>query len=282
LRSREVSKDTYNNNNNNDSYNNNNNTNKAIVFLTVSPSPELLDFAVQLSQYSLEYTVYIVVDDNSWRIPPFLKKLPNIHIIKISENDSSQQGFRGSVLQISNRACARDKALCYFCHSCLNTVGKSVEKSVKKKYSYYWFLEDDVFIPSVQTIPGMDEKYPEADLLCESFMIASEPHHLDEWHWRYVKERTSLSLPWAKSMICAVRLSQRMLEEVCEYVSTYNDLFLDEAFFPTLAFKAGYSVLNPPELETILWRKEWNRSDIVPENLYHPVKNQTLHHLWRF
>jgi hypothetical protein len=73
-----------------------------------------------------------------------------------------------------------------------------------------------------------------------------------------------------------------MMEEVCGYVSTYNDLFLDEAFFPTLAFKAGYSVLNPPELKTILWRKDWKHSDIVPENMYHPVKDQALHHQWRF
>ena len=224
--------------------------------------------------------MYIVVDDNSWSIPSYLTST-NIKIIKISEKDSSQQGFRGSVLQVSNRATARDKALCYFCHSC-STLDEFNGLNKLNEYAYYWFLEDDVFIPSVQTIPDLDEKYPEADLLCESFMIASEPHHLDEWHWRYVKERTSLSLPWAKSMICAVRLSQQMMEEVCGYVSTYNDLFLDEAFFPTLAFKAGYSVLNPPELKTILWRKDWKHSDIVPENMYHPVKDQALHHQWRF
>lgn len=271
-------------------YNNNNNINIAIVFLTVSPSPELIDFAIQLSlykpeykpEYNLEYTVYIVLDDNSWSIPSFLKKFPNIHFIKVSENDSSQQGFRGSVLQLSNRASARDKALCYFCQSCSTLDTSSSNRGVEKKYSYYWFLEDDVFIPSLQTIFDMDEKYPETDLLCESFTIASEPHQLDDWHWRHVKERTTLSLPWVSSMVCAVRLSQRMMEEVCNYVSTYNDLFLDEAFFPTLAFKAGCSILNPPELKTIAWRKEWKQSDIVPENLYHPIKNQALHHQWRF
>jgi hypothetical protein len=58
-------------------------------------------------------------------------------------------------------------------------------------------------------------------------------------------------------------------------------LFLDEALFNTLAFQNNLRVLCIDELSTIEWRKDWNKSDIVDTNLYHPIKSIDIQYSYR-
>jgi len=74
-------------------------------------------------------------------------------------------------------------------------------------------------------------------------------------------------------MICAIRCSKALLNSIKEYATAHKNLFLDEALFNTLAIHNNLNVLSINELSSIVYRKNWKKSDIVDTNLYHPIKN---------
>ena len=91
-----------------------------------------------------------------------------------------------------------------------------------------------------------------------------------------------LQPPYAVSMICAIRCSKAMLNCISEYAKTYNNLFMDEVLFNTLAIQNNLRILCIPELSGIHWNKNWEFSDIVnTEYLYHPIKNIDTQYYYR-
>jgi hypothetical protein len=230
-----------------------------ICFLTVKPSKAFYDFCKQLN--SDKYTVYICIDDNNYKIDTDDK---SVTIIKINKRLCENAGFKGSVAYFSDyTACSRDKALYYFCRVNCNS------------HRQIWFIEEDVLIPTLQTISNIDDKYPLADLLCKDNTIKQDKAIIwnNPWHWQRIFKQTSLPPPYATSMICAIRVSRKLLYYINKYVVIYKKLFLDEAFFTTMALKAQLRVRTPSELSSIVFRKDWKDEDISPTNLYHPMKS---------
>jgi len=127
----------------------------SIVFLTVKPVKEVFDFAKLLKKDN--YDIFICIDDNDYKLPEYDSKY--IKIIKFPLGTAENYGFKNSVRYAPDRACSRDKALYYF---------SIIEKD---KYDYVWMIEEDVFIPTVETIYNIDMKYDDYDLLCESNSI---------------------------------------------------------------------------------------------------------------
>ena len=82
-------------------------------------------------------------------------------------------------------------------------------------------------------------------------------------------------------MICAIRCSNSMLNSIKEYVIKYNNLFMDEALFNTLAIHNNLKVLSIGELAGIVYRKDWKITEIVDTNLYHPIKNIDTQYSYR-
>lgn len=235
---------------------------RAICFLTVRPSECLYRFAVQLNQSS-DYDVYICIDDESYMGCENLQ----VPLIRVSRALCEEHGMKGTLLWRKDDACARDKALFYFLRVC------------EVRYPSIWFIEEDVFIPTLDAIRNIDDKYPSADLLSASHDVCTSRR--SDWHWRHVFEQTTLDPPYASSMICAIRVSDRLLDCIDKYARAYNQLFLDEALFNTLALQAQLHVVTPPELSTIVWRRNWTFSDIKQSNLYHPIKDMRLHDQFR-
>jgi len=93
-----------------------------------------------------------------------------------------------------------------------------------------------------------------------------------DWNWKRVNKQIQIDPPYATSLICAIRCSKLMVTVISDYAKKYNNLFMDEALFNTLALHNNLSVITIPEFSTIEWRKIWNVDDINKDNLYHPIK----------
>ena len=232
-----------------------------ICFLTVKPSYLFYYFCKQLKNYQTD--IYICIDKNDYNIPGYDGALP---IIKLDNIICEKAGFKSSVLYFNNRAVSRDKALYYFCKKNVN-------------YDYIWFIEEDVFIPSIKTIDNLNKKYTTADLLTKSNDIVHSKQ--TDWHWPHVHKQINIEPPYAISMICACRVSKQLMKCINDYANKYKNLFLDEVLFNTLALKANLRVIPINELSTITYHEKWHISNIKLENLYHPMKHIFQHYLFR-
>ena len=114
-------------------------------FLTVTPNEKFYNFIKQLPDID---NIYICIDNDDYNIPNYDGK---IKIIKINKNICESEGFKNTHLHIKG-ALAKDKALYYFYKNNID-------------YDYIWFMEEDVFIPTIETIKNIDMKYPDNDLL---------------------------------------------------------------------------------------------------------------------
>lgn len=227
-------------------------------FLTVTPSEKFYNFIKKLPDIN---NIYICIDNNHYNIPNYDGK---IKIIKIDNNESISNGFHSTLTSFgehwTGRAGSRDKALYYFYKNDIN-------------YDYMWFIEEDVFIPTIETIKNIDIKYPDNDLLVSTNNIIYQKH--TDWQWCLVNRQLNgkLSLPYSNAMICAIRCSKKLLECIFNYALKYNTLFMDEVMFNTLALHNNLNVKDIEELKTIVWRKKWTKNEININNLYHPVKS---------
>lgn len=228
----------------------------AIVFLTVNPDPRLFTFAEKLA--SDMYHVYFSIDSDTYVPPPISS--PFITVLNISRSESEKKGYRDSVLWV-NGASSRCKALYYFCEK--NTIS----------YEAIWFTEDDVFIPSVNTLKHLDMLYSssETDLLSTVYHTA----HTDNNEWQFPRNRGRIDLPWAGGAIMAIRVSPRMIDAIRTFMSKNTTLLMDELLFHTLALHANLTITVAPELKAlVVFRHSWTEDDTIQENrLFHPMKS---------
>jgi hypothetical protein len=230
-----------------------NNNKNYICILSVEPSYETYKFLKEIKKKT-NYEIVIVIDNNDYEIPNYDNE---IKIIKYNNKICEDAGYKNIVLWKSNEACSRDKALYYFNKENID-------------YNFIWFIEEDVFIPDIYTIKNIDKKYPLGDLLSSSHNIIYE--HKNDWHWPLVREQTKLNLPYANSMICAIRCSKKMMKSIDNYVTKYKTLFLDETIFNTLAVHDKLDVYPVKELQ-MFWKYDWKLEELNKEYLYHPIKS---------
>jgi hypothetical protein len=169
----------------------------AIVLLTHVPTRESLEFYSGFTR--LGYQVFVVIDDNDFKTNiDDRQAYPQINVIQIDDNECGGEGFVNfNPVVVKKSGCsAWEKALYYICRQ--NNVNENV-----------WFIEDDVFVPSYEAILKADRKYPVVDVLSAENEV-NESGELGEWYWWRSVPR-SFQPPWAKSMVCAVRLSREVL-----------------------------------------------------------------------
>jgi hypothetical protein len=227
----------------------------AIVFLTYRPSNELIAFTKDL-QESCRSSVYICIDDDAYDHTQI-----SVRTLKYSSAVCAHNGFKNLLLYCTAklRPCAWEKAMFHFC-------------VIETSYDFVWFIEDDVLITSLQTIPDIDRKYPFADLLCRS----NDPLDITS-KWPHLKTARSLPKPWFFSMMCACRLSKNLLFNINKFANIKKTLHFHEVFFNILAYQYKLKVVNPHELNGILWRHNWDINNITLGHMYHPVKEQDRH-----
>ena len=235
----------------------------AIVFLTRDlPDINLISFCKELETDILHNYICIGnFNDDTSNI--------KVKILKYNNEECKNRGFINSILPrtINNewRPSAWDKALYHFC--------------VKDtSFDNVYFVEDDVFISSKEVIYNLDKKYKNIDLLCES----NKNYNDDKiWHnWKIINE-TQIKKPWFHSMMCACRLSKKLLELILEYATKHNQLLFIEIIFNTLVAHNNLTILNPIEFQNIYAIYEWKSKYLEYGLLYHPIKDQEKHTKYR-
>lgn len=233
--------------------------NNCICLITVRPNKIWLDF---LNKFKI-YDIYVVIDSNDLDYSKIYKNYENINFIQINNNLCKNNGFYNCTLTIKgpNQVLGWDKALYYF-------------TNINTKYDNVWFIEDDVFFYSEKTISNLDLKYPWNDILCSPEYRINKDGMSKEWHWPLLK--VNFKPPYYSLMVCAVRMSKRLLSYIGDYAKTYKTLFFLEVMFLTIAVKHNLIIGMPKELSTIVYRRDWKESELNKINLFHPIKNMEL------
>jgi hypothetical protein len=259
-------------------------TDPEIAFALLSFRPDQGQVAFYEALAGRGYAVFVFVDDNAF-MPP---EGDSVRYMKIDELACSRRGYTVLNPMISMRKRPRvsawEKALYFF------GTGAGTFKHV-------WLIEDDVFVPRIDIFPEIDERHPNADLLCRSHKI-NHFGELKSWDWWKWVPRDVLPLPWAASLVCTVRLSGRLLLEmdrtivssaahmqklhalVREKKGPFKFLFI-EFLFNSIALHKRLPVECPPELSTLLFHKRWELQELDDRHVYHPVKNIGDHQPWR-
>lgn len=147
-------------------------------------------------------------------------------------------------------------------------------RSEMQIFDYVWFVEEDVFIPSIDTISGIDKKYPTEDLLTQA-NFRNDTNK--DWHyWKKISKK-HYEKPWFSSMVCACRVSRKFLSLLRKFVKREKTLIFCEIIFTTLAYHEKLSIANPIELSSIVYRHDWTTPEEIAKlslnNLYHPMKD---------
>ena len=230
------------------------NQNNAICVICNKPNVIWLNFLM-----NFKYDVYLIIDDNTVNYNFYKETYPSINFIQIDNNDCENNYFIDVNYVIKKKISGWDKALFYF--------------AIKNNnYKNIWFMEDDVFFYNEQTIIDLDNKYPDGDLLSANY---EEYNGNNNWRWHELTIK--FELPYYHAMVCCVRISKVLLSKIQEYATKYKTLFFLEALFPTITKKHNLKYIVPDELETVVWRNNWNLSNINKTNIYHPVKNIDNH-----
>ena len=244
----------------------------AYAFLTKKPNNTLIKFAEDLYD-KYKFDIYIFVDDNNYT----LDKSKKINFIQIDNDEClnnnirfTQEPFLYNVIKNQGKIVnSWDKAVYYFAYLNID-------------YNYVWFIEDDVFIGSIDALNYIDNKYPKYDLLAATNNISKEEEVKNNvWYWYYAVE--VFGFPSYCSMACACRLSKELLKLVKETSQQLGYVPYHEFSFNTLAMKNNLSVYCPKELSTILFEKDWSLNDFKENknNLFHPVKCYDNHDIYR-
>ena len=231
-----------------------------VCVMCVKPQKIWVDFLLEMKRKH-NYDMYLIVDDNSVRY-----QINGITIVQIGDEFCKQVGFmNASPLVKNNEPSVWDKMFLYF--------------SYNNQYKNYWILENDVFVPTIDTIHDIDTKYKEKDILCSGHAVKEDDKVLD-WHWQRMKfkGRYAFELPWHSSMVCAIRLTSAFFDQCRQSVLKNKRLFFLEFFINTLAQKNHITCTPIPELSEIHFRKNYTAADLQDRNkLYHPVKDVSLH-----
>ena len=92
---------------------------------------------------------------------------------------------------------------------------------INKGYDFVWIFEDDVFIPSVDTLKYLNDKYSKRDLVVSN--NARKSDNIMDWHWKHIVDK--IQPPYFYSMVCAMGISRATLDKVKEYVDANETLF---------------------------------------------------------
>ena len=259
-----------------------------ICFWTVHPSKQFYDFAKQLQND--EYKVYICIDDYDYNIPDYDYK---VEIIKVDKDECIKNGYSRL---IKNCICSsKDKSLYYFSKKNIN-------------YDYIWFLEEDVFIPNLNTLYHIDLQYNHKyDLLLpinfnDSKYITDNTLSIKNWNMgkrvkkcfylikKIQKRRRRRNKKKSKyqsifnqtlfkhNMTCGLRISKNYMDIIYQFAKQHKSLFTDEVFFYSIADFHHLKIAFPDELKNIVYRKSWGikhieKGVIQSKNLYHPIKS---------
>jgi hypothetical protein len=230
------------------------------------------------------YEVFVFVDDPDFGTPAS----STATYVKVSEQKCIEAGYVVLNPLVSMKRKVRvsewEKALYFF-------------GTHEGEFDHVWFLEDDVFVPRTEIIQRIDRGLPDADLLCEGHRI-NHFGELKSWVWWMWVPKDVLPLPWAWSMVCAVRMSKSLLAEMHRTIVGSTEemkrhfLLLKKAvaapkflwiefLFNAIALHQRLKVVTPTEPSIVLFHKAWTLDELDDQHIYHPANDKALQQAWR-
>lgn len=211
------------------------------------------------------YDIYVIIDDNSINWKDKFSSFLNIHCIQIKEEECISTGFINTCyITLHKKVAGWTKALYAFCYLFPN-------------YKHIWFFEDDVYFYNENNLFNMDKQYPYSDLLSNKY----EENVGDKKDWLWNRIKIEFPPPYHKAMICCIRMSSVLLKKIKDYAKQHNTLFFTEALFPTICKTNKLIYVTPKELLNIHYRKNFLKEEINQTEIFHPIKNLTLHLQYR-
>jgi len=228
-----------------------------VCLLCVCPDKGVVAFAEKMAEI---YDMYIVCDNVACEV----SETSRIKFLRINDEDARAAGYHSVNASIPKNPSAWDKALYYFCE-------------VDQTPQNVWFVEEDVFIPRPGIFRDLNAKYPDTDFITKQHVSQdADP----EFYWWYQAEG-NMEKPYYRSLVCASRLSRRLLNEVKAFVEEKHRLFYLEVIFSTIVEQKKMSLVMPEELQTIIFRHDWSADMVDEDHLYHPIKDVKLHDSYR-
>jgi hypothetical protein len=228
-----------------------------IALLCVCPNDKVIEFA---KNYATTHPTYIICDDPDCKTPT----LDNITFVKITDDECRTTGYNNSNPAITKRPSAWDKVILYFC-----------EKNTEPEH--VWFIEEDVFVPRADIFKELDQRYPTTDLVTKQHVKDSEDPSFEFWY----DGEGKMERPFYRSLVCSTRVSRRLFQKVKELHDDKRTLCFIEIIFSTLAVKNNFTIEQPSELQSIIFRHTWTEDTVNANALFHPIKDTTLHDLYR-
>jgi hypothetical protein len=257
----------------------------ALCLLCLNPKEVWCEF---LNAFT-HYPIYMMVDNESTDITTLSARYPNIRFLQVPATVCDAAGFKDvNHFGVKKLISAWEKATYYFSHT-------------DYEHERIWFIEDDVFFHSEQTLLSIDAKHPDEDLLCNSPFTPNPSLH-PVWRGEVT---ANMPGPYYIGMLCASRHSRRFLECLREHATREGALCFLEVCFPTVVVQRGLRYARPAELHTVVFPnkkivqkrsipgrfqpilcgpKDKRKQDISTynaTNVYHAVKNVGLHPVMR-
>jgi len=225
----------------------------AVCVMCIRPHQVWVDFLHSFT----EYDTYVIIDDMS---TAYTSPYENVKYIQINDATVATAKMTDlNFMHFKKHITAWERAVYYFAKQ-------------QTDYDYVWFCEEDVFFHSEKTLQNIDAQYPTSDLLSNKVSVNTTGERRS---WLWPRFQMHLPPPWYAAMICAIRMSRRLLDRLIAYADKYGSLCYCEALFPTLAKQSGLLYDTPTEMHTVVFKHEWTQTQ--PTHIYHPIKDVGRH-----
>ena len=252
-------------------------SNYPLCFLCVAPPKEYLN---TLIPFTASQAVYVICDNNEYNPPESMDYsvtritedspesshpvIPGmIYIVQISDEICGKTGYINSASTIPKKPSAWDKALYYFC--------------MKNMAPHVWFVEEDVFIPRDDIFDEMNARYPVTDFVTKQHVAETE----DPGFFWWFDAEGKMERPYYRSLVCASRMSRRLLTEVAAMAAEKKTVCFVETLFSTIVHHKGLTKELAPELQSVIFRHNWTKDTVHRNGLFHPVKKVEDHIMFR-
>lgn len=212
----------------------------------------------------INYKIYIIVDKNM-NLEKFKDKYKNIKFLKLNTDICIQKNYINSCQEIYKnlpKSISWDKAMYIFCEFEIN-------------FDHIWFIEDDVFFKNENTLLNIDKKYKNSDLLTKEW-LKNYKYDKNYSVWDYIKMEC-FNEPHYLTEIACCRVSKKLINAIKYNVYIYKKMHCLEAYLPTLCIKNNLLLKEAQELNTIFYKKNYEKKDINDSHIYHPIKDHNKH-----
>jgi hypothetical protein len=143
-----------------------------------------------------------------------------------------------------------------------------------------WFIEYDVFVPSVDILLKLNQN--KEHLLVRDHIPYTGKR--GEWsHWRAFKGQhiTDFGENWFHSLTCICRVSKQLLKVINEFTTSHHTSFFHEILLNTLSENNGLSIKCCEEFKHVVFMGNSKKTSFTSDDvdaygrgyIYHPIKD---------